>query len=157
MSVANLLKGLGDTAKTPAVHLGDSLPPVPTKIATRILNGKFVEMTDLLPEAWSARKGDESAGKKGAKAKKKLEDIHVWLQCYAVYVGVMATKHLERVPKLMSYMINIIQASQEFENSVWIAYDAVYWQQAASTRHTTGQKSTLCCMLFASQKKQNRG
>ena len=48
MSVVNLLKGLGDTeeaAKTPAVHLGDGLPPIPAKIVTRtrtmILKGEF--------------------------------------------------------------------------------------------------------------------
>jgi hypothetical protein len=77
---SKLAEGIGDTdetAKAPAVHLSDGLPPIPAKIAAKILNSKFVEMADLLPEAWSARKGDESSGRKGAKAKKKLEDIHV--------------------------------------------------------------------------------
>ena len=159
LSVANLLKGLGDAedaVKTPAVHLGDGLPPIPAKIATRILNGEFVDMVDLLPEAWSVRKGDESAGKKGAKTKKKSEDIHIWLQCYAVYVGVMATKHPERVPELMSYMINIIRASQEFENSAWIAYDAAYRRQAASTGHTSWSKinPSLYALCFTGKAKQ---
>ena len=110
MSVANLLKGLGDTdeaAKAPAVYMGDSLPPISAKIAARIVRGEFVEMVDLLPEAWSTHNGDESSGRKGSKVKKKLEDIHVWLQCYAVYVGVIASKHPERVSELISYMINI--------------------------------------------------
>ena len=43
LSVANLLKGIGDTedaAKTPPVHLGDGLPPIPTKIAARLLKGQ---------------------------------------------------------------------------------------------------------------------
>ena len=122
------------------MHLGDGLPPIPAKIATRILNGEFLDVVDLLSKAWSPRKGDKSAGKKGAKAKKQLEDIQVWLQCYAVYAGVMATKHPERVPELMSYMINIIRASQEFKNSAWIAHDAAYRRQAASTGHTNWSK-----------------
>ena len=51
--VVNLLKGLGDTeeaAKTPAVHLGDGLPPIPAKIVTRtrtmILKGEFEVQRD---------------------------------------------------------------------------------------------------------------
>ena len=142
--------------KQPRLRQCDGLPPIPAKIAARILKGEFVEMGDLLPEAWSIRKGDDSSGRKVSKAKKKVEDIHVWLQCYAVYIGVMATKHPERVPELMSYMINIIRASQEFEDTAWVAYDAAYRRQAASTGHTKWSKinPSLYALCFTGKAKQ---
>jgi hypothetical protein len=155
LSVANWLKGIDntdETAKAPAVQLGDGLPPIPAKMAAKILNGQFVEMADLLPEAWSVRKGDESSGRKGAK---KLEDIHVWLQCYVVFVAVMASKRPERVPELMSYMINIIRASQEFENTEWIAYDAACRRQVAYTV-VKNEPVSICPLFYGESKTRDK-
>ncbi len=67
LSVADWLKGIGntdETAKAPAVQLGDGLPPIPAKMAAEILNGEFVEMADLFLEAWTARKSYKRSGRK---------------------------------------------------------------------------------------------
>ena len=73
-------------------------------------------------------------------AKKRSQDINVWLQCYAIIVGVMATKSPEMVPELMAYMISILQASQEYEGLAWATYEAAYHQQAAATGHKQWSK-----------------
>ena len=64
-------------------------------------------MSDLLPEFWLDQKAEEETAKRAnrSSAKKRVQDINVWLQCYAVYVGVMATKSPKMVPELMAYMI----------------------------------------------------
>lgn len=66
------------------------------------------------------------------KAKKRLDDLDVWLQCFALYVAVLAPTKPALVPNLMAYMISIIRASQEYEASAWVAYDDAYRRQAAA-------------------------
>ena len=53
-------------------------------------------------------------------------------QCFAYYVGVLASSKPALVPDLMAYMISIIRASQEFEGSAWTVYDDAYRRQAAT-------------------------
>ena len=43
-----------------------------------------------------------------AKAKKRALDLTAWLQCFAVYVGVLGPKFPAEVPELMAYMISIV-------------------------------------------------
>ena len=51
-------------------------------------------MSDLLLEFWPDQKAEEGTAKQvnWSSAKKRVQDINVWLKCYAIYVGVMATK-----------------------------------------------------------------
>ena len=99
--ISNLLHDLGvkvssDEVQGPSAQQGgtgtyvsDGLPPVPAKIAAKIGRWEFIEMYELLPEFWT-QKGDEVASKTStssrAKAKKRVQDINVWLQCFALYV-----------------------------------------------------------------------
>ena len=62
-----------------------------------------------------------------------MQDVSVWLQCFAAFVGVVAKSSPEAVPGLMAYMISIIRASQEYEGSAWAAYDAAFRRQVAAT------------------------
>ena len=89
-------------------------------------------MHELLPEFW--QEGGKPTDK--AKAKRRALDLTVWLQCFAVYVGVLAPKFPSEVPELMAYMIAIVRASQEYEGSAWAAYDAAYRRQAAAQGKT---------------------
>lgn len=125
-----------------ATFLGDGLPPIPARLAERICRWEYVDMSDLLPEFWPDQKAEEGTAKRvnRSSAKKRVQDINVWLQCYAIYVGVMATKSPEMVPELMAYMISIIRASQEYEGLAWATYDAAYRRQAAATGHKQWSK-----------------
>jgi hypothetical protein len=133
------------SASTLGVFMGDGLPPVPAKLADKIGKGEFVEMLELLPEVWTNQGGD----KKRSSSKKKIQDINIWLQCYALYVGVRALKAPKLIPELMAYQISILRASQEYEGTAWATYDAAYRRQAATTGHTEWSKInpslyTLC-------------
>ena len=94
-------------------------------------------MYELLPELWST---DSSKQAKRTKGKKRVQDIKVWLQCYALYVGVKAQTNPKLIPELMAYQISIFRASQEYEGAAWAAYDAAYRRQAAATGHQAWSK-----------------
>ena len=127
-------KGQAHSSSVPGFHIGERLPPVPGNIATRIQNWEYVEMLELLPEFWATSGEDDTTKRVSrARAKKRVQDIHVWLQCYAVYVGVIATKSPECIPELMAYMICILRASQEYEGTAWATYDVAFRRQAATT------------------------
>ena len=102
-TLANMLSGLtpeGEATRPKAestlkaTFLGDSLPPIPAKLTERICRWEYIDMSDLLPEFWPDQKAEEGTAKRAnrSSAKKRVQDINVWLQCYAIFVGVMATK-----------------------------------------------------------------
>ena len=69
------------------------------------------------------------------KCRQQIQDINVWLQCFAMYTTVMASKFPEYTPQLLAYMVTTLKASQEYEGTAWAAYNVAYHQQAASTGH----------------------
>ena len=109
------------------------IPPVPGRLAERIRNWEFIEMFELLQELLANQKAGESTEKQPHRARghKRVQDIGAWLQCFAVFVGLVAKSSPEAVPRLMAYMISIIRASQEYEGVAWAAYE--FRRQAAAT------------------------
>jgi len=72
-------------------------------------------MFELLPEHLAGQRCRESTGKKlgGTRGHRCVHDLNVWLQCFKVFVEVVARFSPEAVPGMMAYMISIIRASQE--------------------------------------------
>ena len=135
------------------VFMGEGLPPVPCRLADRIRRWEFIEMFELLPKLLADPKGGKSGVKQPSRARgcKRVQDVSVWLQCFAAFIGLVAKSSPEAVPALMAYMISIIRASQEYEGSAWAAYDAAFRRQAAATGQRDWEKInsslyTICCM-----------
>ena len=117
------------------LYIGEGLPPVPPRLASKITKGEYMDMCDLLPEFWvTPHSEEEVASQRSARSRgrKRTQEIHVWLQCFALYAAVAAVKCLA---EMMAYMIQIIWASQEYEGLAWFAYDEAYRRQAAVTQH----------------------
>ena len=101
-TMANLLGDLQaagemeeEVARLGSFYVGDGLPPVPARIATRNGKWEFMGMYELLPEFWTQK--EEEASPKNysrAKAKKRIQYISVWHQCFALYVSVMASRNM---------------------------------------------------------------
>ena len=140
--IASLLQDLSplegtssrSSTKGDGIYVGDSLPSIPPRIAAKVCRWEFVEMYELLPEFW-VQKEEETNAKAAsrAKAKRRIQDVNVWLQCFGFYVSVLAIQSPQYVPELMAYMVSILRASQEYEGSAWTTYDAAYHRQAAAT------------------------
>ena len=119
------------TAPKAGTKISNGLPPVPEKLVAKIRQGEFVELHKVLPKCL-AESSDSIGPIPRSRARKRLNDINVWLHCFALYVGGLASSNPARIPDLMAYMISIIRASQEFEGSAWMVYDDAYRRQAAA-------------------------
>ena len=127
---------MGSVARGAGVFMGEGLPPVQGRLAERIQNWEFIEMFELLPDLLADQKAAESMEKQPhrVRGRKWVQDIGAWLQCFEVFMGVVAKSSPEAVLGLMAYMISIIRASQEYEGAAWAAYDTAFRRQATATR-----------------------
>ena len=115
------------------VSIGEGLAPVPRKMAEKIWRWEFVEMGDLLPKNGMLRTEDGSSNLLGVvRRRRQITDVLTWVQCFAVYVGVMSRRYPEAVPELLAYMIQIVRSSREFAELVWAQYDTSYRRHAAN-------------------------
>ena len=124
----------GSSTKGGGIYVGDSLPPVPPRIAAKVCRWEFVEMYELLPEFWVQK--EEETNAKAASRQRQREGSRISMfgcSVSGLYVSVLAIQSPQYVPELMAYMVSILQASQEYEGSAWTTYDAAYHSQAAAT------------------------
>lgn len=126
--------GIGASKEMMGVYVGEALPPVPASLACRIQTWQFVEMSELLPEFWSLRGEDPGEISRAStnRRKRPITQLNTWLQCFAIYTGVMAVKNPADIPELMAYMVAIIRASEDYSGLAWVRYDAAYRRQAAA-------------------------
>ena len=54
---------------------------------------------------------------------KIVTNILEWVKCFAIYVVVVSRKQLQRVPKMLGYLILILDAQMEYAGDEWLGYD----------------------------------
>lgn len=98
------------------------MPPVPAKLVAKILKGEFVDMTELLwdnIEAERRRCGRDTTSNQTRPSRREIPDILSWLQCFGVFVGVVASKHSDRVPQLLAYQTTIVREARRCGGAGW--------------------------------------
>ena len=73
---------------------GDGLAPLPPKLIKRIQQLEFVEMADLLPEAWLLEESTMEAQLRRQKG--PVTDILVWVQCFATFASTLAMAYPDK-------------------------------------------------------------
>ena len=108
---------------------------------------------DLVPHCLGLEDITRSKQKRQA-----ISSISEWLQAFAVYVAVICKKQPDRFPDLMGYQVLMLEASNEYKNNCWLAYDRRFCQQAASDPHCkwSNINITLWNLAFTSQAIANR-
>ena len=131
------------------VYVGEGLPPIPRSLVDKIVAWKFVEMSEMLPEYWALAKEDNDPKKEKSK-RPKVTDFHTWLQCFAMYAGVLGKHHPSAIPELMAYMVTISQAFQDFDGLAWVSYDAAYrrWAAASGNRNWSSVNPSVYVICF---------
>ena len=98
-----------ESKETLGISLGESLSPIPRKLADRILRGEFIDMHELLPESWRVADQElEGPDSRPHGSRRRVLDIKVWVQYFACYMGVIATRRLEQIPELLAYLVQIV-------------------------------------------------
>ncbi len=87
-----------------------------------------------------------------------MRDITSWVLGFSAYVGVIALKQPEKVPYLMGYMAQIVQASRQFQRTPWAEYDTRFRMQAAAQQCTRLAKldTTLWTIAFVNAEPAHR-
>ena len=113
--------------ETPSLDLwmGEALPPSPYQL------WEYINMAELWPYVET-----ELGGQPGQSTQKKhpVTNILLWLQCFEIYVGVLACQYPEVVPELTSSMVIINKATQHFSDQSCIHSDTMYRRQAAARK-----------------------
>lgn len=122
------------------VAVGAGLAALPKKLTDKILANEYIDFNDLPPAKGRSKvlpqmlEGQviliQSADL--IQSRKMIPDLATWLQCYALYVAVVAAKQPERIPELMAYQSQIARASSRYKWPAWLVYDQNFRQEAAN-------------------------
>ena len=140
---AGLVGGKTKEAEVQPFLFSQGFPPVPAKLVGKILRLEFVDMAELLRDNIKAerRRGSQGESSSGSKhTRREIPDILSWLQCFGIYISVMASKFPERVPNMLAYQTTLVREARRCGGSGWMAYDTAFRQQAATDPHCDWSK-----------------
>ena len=103
---------------------------LPRKLVEKIQNLDFIEISELLPEAWIPDI-DES---QKPRRRSPISDILVWVECFILMAADLAEKFPTKAPQLFAYMRRIVHAARNYRGMAWVAYDRLYCRQVAAHR-----------------------
>ena len=105
------------------VYIGGGLPPIPARLVKRIEDGQFVEMAEPLPDHLSSSPYTDEDQAKSSKVKyKEVLNIIEWLQCFSLYIAVIARSNANRVVNLLGYQNLIVQSQLKYRDGCWAVY-----------------------------------
>ena len=142
------------------IPIGTGLAALPKKLVDKIQANEYIDFNKL-PPAKGRSKGlpqmlegqvilIQSADL--VQSRKMIPDLATWLQCYSLYVAVMAAKHPERTTELMAYQSQITRSSTRYRWPTWLIYDQNFRQEAAnnpSQSWTRVDPTSLCLFGLA--------
>ena len=145
------------------LYLGHGVMPLPQRLLTKILNLEFIEMQDLLPEAWLALTDDETvkccstSAAGGRKRRPPVTNIFTWLQGFASLTSALSTKYPAMVPEFMAYQSTIIKCYKDYDGLGWVQYDRAFRRQVAITKNLNWShiNGTLYSLCFAGKAKRS--
>ena len=121
--------------------------PVPAKVRARILGLEFIEMHELLPEAWDVEAPHGCCpGSRRQPRRAPVQDILLWTECISSLVAILGSAYPQHIADLMAYQRCIVRASRIFEGNAWVIYDRCYRRRAALARDLNW--SVQCTALY---------
>ena len=150
--------GISSLAQTPVLQqpfvVGPGFSPVPTKLVSQIVAGKFVELHKLLssnlvlnePEPQLLFDGRLVLTSTPKKPKQRVDDITSWLEAFSIYCLILSSHFPHHWKDLMQYQLLILRTHRQFAGRVWLAYDRAFQEHAAASNLTDW--STINVQLF---------
>ena len=122
-----------------------------------------MDMAELLPDRLGVNAGpvgtSEKDDKQSPKTKRRqVTNIFEWIQCYSIYMAVVAEKHPEKIQDLLGYQTLIVEAQMEYDSDTWLGYDRRFRQNAPASPGTVWARidPTLWNVAFTGQAKSRR-
>ena len=146
----------------PMMSIGMGLSPIPRKLVNRIQLGEFIDVAELLPDSLGVSTNPQNTGEKDKlpweTKKRQVTSILEWVQCFGIYIAVIAAKHPEKIKDLLGYQALIIEAHMEYDSDTWLGYDRRFRQTAAASPCMVWARidPTLWNMAFTGQAKAKR-
>jgi hypothetical protein len=134
--------------------VGPGYSPVPHKVVSLIITGKFVHLEDLLseninfeePEPELLLDGRLLLTNTARKPKRRVTDIITWLEAFTIYTHVLCSYFPHRWADLTKYKLLIVRTFRQFGGQGWLNYDCEFRQHAAAERLTDW--STMNVQLY---------
>ncbi len=146
------------------VSVGTGLPAIPKKLVEKILSGEYVDFCELPPMKGKGRPSPQVGegqivvlhAADLASSKKAIPDLVTWLQCFSLYVAVVAAKQPGKVADLMAYQVLITKASQSYRWPSWLVYDQSFRQEMAGKKGQTWAKvdPSIYALCFRTEQEQ---
>ena len=115
------------------VLLGGRIPPIPPKLAKKIVKGHYVDMAELRPEYLEELNAIEEDHPKSSRPKpKEFTNILEWVQAFSIYVAILSHDQPHRVPSLLAYQHLLIHSHTNFKQFNWVSYDRQFRQKASA-------------------------
>lgn len=145
--------------------LSEGLPPVPHKLAARILRGEYIDMAELLRDNLEAQRRAASTPSQTQgsahhqKHRREIPDLLSWVQCFGTYMAVVTSKYPDRVRQLLAYQTLIVREARRCGGRGWLAYDSYFRQQVVGDDSADWSKlnQSLYAVTFIAQGDREKG
>ena len=112
--------------------------PLPQKLIKKILDLEYIEMSELIPDAWHYNEEDNQCCHSICHSARRspVTNILLWLDCFLTLATVLVSKYMygDKAVELWAYQWTIIIAQRDFEGEAWATYDSCYRCQAAAKK-----------------------
>ena len=121
--------------------IGPGFSPVPIKLVSQIVAGKYIDLSELLPANLQLKEPEPQLMLDGRlvltsqprKPRRRIDDIATWSEAFAIFSLVLVTHFPHRWKDLMQYQLLIFRTHRHFTGQVWLTYDQAFREHAAAT------------------------
>ena len=102
--------------------------PLPQKLIKKILDLEYIEMSELIPDAWRYNEEDNQCCHSTHCSARRgpVNNILLWLDCFLTLATVLVFKYGDKAAELWAYQRTIIIAQRDFKGEAWVTYDSCY-------------------------------
>ena len=145
----SLVSTPGAVSSPPGLHqpfvVGPGCSPVPAKLVTQIVGGKFVDLSDLIAANLVESENDPQLVLDGRivltstpakRNRRRVEDIATWTEAFSIYNLVLVSHFPHRSRDLLQYQLLILSTYRQFKGRAWLTYDKAFREHAAASKLT---------------------
>ena len=129
-------KTRGEAGTKAESHLlpASGLPPIPGHLVKAIKEGRFIELSNLLPEALREMQFEKDSERKEDTKGKKKHTIATpldWMVAFTAFTATTVHFSPRRAFELAAYSSIILTLARDIKGTAWMKYDRLFRQAAA--------------------------